>query len=126
MPSGVKILPLAASNPQPFFRSTSIKDFYLPQTDKMKELERFKIEVNLVEYAMSYGYNRLDRNKSCKGNWVDANRWDTAPGADYGCGFDEFITFDSETEATYYHYSTTFGGDWDNIFDSVEIPLTRN
>lgn len=32
----------------------------------MKELERFKIEVNLVEYAMSYGYNRLDRNKSCK------------------------------------------------------------
>jgi hypothetical protein len=32
----------------------------------MKELERFKIEVNLVEYVMSYGYNRLDRNKSCK------------------------------------------------------------
>ena len=32
----------------------------------MKELERFKIEVNLVEYAMSYGYNQLDRNKSCK------------------------------------------------------------
>jgi hypothetical protein len=32
----------------------------------MKELERFKIKVNLVEYAMSYGYNRLDRNKSCK------------------------------------------------------------
>ena len=32
----------------------------------MKELERFKIEINLVEYAMSCGYNRLDRNKSCK------------------------------------------------------------
>lgn len=32
----------------------------------MKELERFKIEVNLVKYAMSCGYNRLDRNKSCK------------------------------------------------------------
>lgn len=32
----------------------------------MKELERFKIEINLVEYAMSYGYNQLDRNKSCK------------------------------------------------------------
>jgi len=32
----------------------------------MKELERFKIEINLVEYAISYGYNQLDRNKSCK------------------------------------------------------------
>jgi hypothetical protein len=32
----------------------------------MKELERFKIEINLVEYAMSYGYNQLDHNKSCK------------------------------------------------------------
>ena len=66
MPSGVKIPPLAVSSPQPFFRSPSIKNLYLAQRDKMKELERFKIEVNLVQYAMSYGYSQLDRNKSCK------------------------------------------------------------
>ncbi len=40
----------------------------------MKELERFKTEVNLVEYATGYGYTGFDSNKSSKACVVLRNR----------------------------------------------------